>query len=110
MAKDWKYKLGTKLGGLVVLAYLASAIIGLVGSAYGLDDLISFSAWYLWTGVIFTGLLILWFIPRPVDVMLLSPLAVYAGANSLGLTYTVSGIIVAVPLLITILLSLGRKE
>jgi len=97
------------LGGILIFAYLLAAIIGVTGLTLGLDALIGFDAWYFYLGPIFIGLLILWFIPRPLDVILLAPLAIYGGVHKLGLTWTMSTIIVAIPVILVLLLSLGRK-
>ena len=110
MASNWTYKIGQKLGVILFLTYMSAAIIGVTGSAFGLDDLVQFKAWYYWLGIVVAGLLVLWFIPRPVDVLVLAPLAFYAGHHSFGLTYTMSGIIVGLPVLLTVLFSLGKKD
>jgi len=110
MAESFRYRFGKSLGLVLVIAYLLAAILGVGGSALGLDHLVNFGAWYFWVGVILIGLLILRFIPRPFDVALLAPLAVYGGVHQLSLTWTMAGIIVGLPLLLVILMSLGKKE
>ena len=110
MATSWKYRLGKNLGLLLLIIYLIAATLGVVGSAYGLDVLVDFQAWYYWAGAVIAGLLLLYFIPRPIDVMLLAPLAFYGGAKSWGLTWTMSGIIIGLPVFLVILMSLGKKD
>lgn len=110
MATGFKYTFGKYLGGVLFIAYLVAAILGVGGSAHGLDTIMDFTAWYFWLLSVLAGLLILWFIPRPVDVMLLSPLAIYGGVHQWGLTWTMATIIVGLPVIIVLLLSLGHKS
>lgn len=109
MATSFKYKFGKSLGALLILTYVLAAIIGVTGTAYGLDNLLGFKAWYFWLGAVIAGLLVLWFVPRPMDVTLLAPLAIYGGKQELGLTWTMSVILVSIPVILVILMSLGRK-
>lgn len=109
MATSFKYKFGKSLGIVLILAYLLAATIGVAGTAYGLDALIGFKAWYFWLGAVIAALLVLWFIPRPIDVMLLAPLAVYGGVHQFGLTWTMSVILTSIPVLLVVLMSLGKK-
>jgi len=83
--------------------------MGVGGSLLGLKTLIGFDAWYYYLGIVMAGLLLLWFVPRPVDLLLLSPLAVYGGVHQLGLTWTMAVIIMAVPVLLVVMMSVGKK-
>lgn len=109
MTNNFQYKFGRGLGFLLFASYLLAAVLGVGGSAYGLDVAMDFQAWYYWLGSVFAGLLILWFVPRPVDVILLAPLAVYAGVHAFDLTWTMAVIIVGLPVIIVLLMSLGKK-
>jgi len=109
MATSLKYRFGKVLGNILLFAYVLAAIIGVVGSGYGLQDLTQIEGWKLWAGVIPIGLLILWFVPRPLDVILLAPLAFWGLAKIWGLTYLMSGLAVGVPVLIVVFMSLGKK-
>jgi len=109
MASSWKYRFGKHLGVVLIAVYLLAAGLGVTGSAYGLDVLMDFQAWYYWAGAVLAGLLLLYFIPRPLDVVLLAPLAVYGAGSSWGLTWTMAGIIIGVPVIMVILMSLGKK-
>lgn len=109
MATGFKYKFGKSLGPVLILTYVLSAGLGISGSAYGLDVLLDFKAWYYWLGAVAAGLLILWFVPRPLDVVWLSPLAIYGAVHGWGLTWTMAGIIIGVPLTLVLLMSMGRK-
>ncbi len=110
MADGFQYKFGRGLGFVLFGAYLLAAVLGVTGTAYGLDALMDFQAWYFWLGAVIAGLLVLWFVPRPIDVILLTPLAVYGGAQNFGLTYTMAGIIMGLPVLIVFLMSLGKTS
>ncbi len=113
MATSFKYRFGKSLGLILVLAYVLAAIIGVVGGGFGVQALITFpesvQPWMIWTGVIALSLLVLWFVPRGIDVLILAPLAFWGGANALGLTYLMSGLLVGIPVTIVLLLSMGRK-
>ncbi len=109
MATSFGYKFGKTLGGLLILAYMLAAIMGIGGSVLGLDTLVGFTAWYVYAGAIIAGLVLLYFVPRPFDLILLSPLAVYGGVTQLGLTWTMAVIIMAIPVLIVVLMSIGKK-
>ena len=109
MATSFGYKFGKSLGGLLICFYLLAAIMGIGGSILAIEALTGLQAWYYYLGGAVIGLLVLWFIPRPVDILLLSPLAVYGGVHKLGLTWTMAAIIMAVPVILVVLMSLGRK-
>lgn len=109
MATSFKYKFGKSLGIILILSYVLAAANGVAGTAYGLDALLDFKAWYYWLGAVIAALLVLWFVPRPVDVILLAPLAVYGGVHQFGLTWTMAGILTSMPVILVVLLSLGRK-
>jgi len=110
MAEGFRYKFGKALGGFLMLAYVLAAGLGIVGSAYGLDALIDFQAWYYGVGAAALGLAILWFVPRPLDVVWLAPLAVYGAFHGWGLTWTMAGIVIGTPVALVLLLSMGRRE
>lgn len=97
------------MGAVLIFAYIVAAVICLGGTVLALDAFFGLPAWYYGAGVIAAGLAWLYFIPRPIDVLLLAPLAAYGGVHKLGLTWTMAMIIVAVPVLIVVLMSLGRK-
>lgn len=109
MATSFKYRFGKSLGKILLLVYVFAAIIGVAGSGYGVQSLSGFSGWKLWAGVVPIGLLVLWFIPRPVDVLLLAPLAFWGLTTVWEQTYLTSALIVGIPVLIVVFLSLGRK-
>lgn len=109
MASGFGYKFGKSLGGVLIFTYLLAAVMGVGGSVMGLDTMIGFNAWYYFAGAIVAGLLILYFVPRPFDLILLSPLAVYGGVKQLGLTWTMAVIVMAVPVILVVLMSLGKK-
>lgn len=109
MSTSIGYKFGKSLGAILIIAYLIAATMGLAGTVMTLDYIFEFPAWYYGIGVVLAGLIWLYFIPRPIDVLLLAPLAVYGGVHKIGLTWTVAMIVVAIPVLIVVLMSLGRK-
>ena len=109
MATSFKYRLGKVFGNVLLLAYVISAVIGVAGSGYGVQELSGIEGWKLWAGVVPVGVLILWFIPRPVDVLILAPLAFWGLTTVWGQTYLTAGLVVGIPVLIVVFLSLGRK-
>ncbi len=109
MAADFKYKFGKFLAPILVLAYVSAAIIGIIGNIHGAQIITGIEGWMLWLGVIIPCLLILWFVPRGIDLLLLMPLAVYGGVHAMNLSYLTAGLIMGIPVLIVILLSTGRK-
>lgn len=109
MATSFGYKFGKSLGGLLIFAYVLAAIMGVSGSALGLGTLIGFDAWYFYAGAVLAGLLLLYFVPRPFDLLLLSPLAMYGGVKQLGLTWTMAAIIMAIPVILVVMMSVGKK-
>lgn len=109
MAANLGYRFGKSLGAVLIITYIIAAVMCVGGAALALDTIFGFPAWYYWVGTIVTGLVWLYFIPRPIDVLLLAPAAVYGGFHQLGLTWTMAMIIMAVPVLIVVVMSLGRK-
>lgn len=109
MATSFGYRFGKVLGRVLFLAYVFAAIIGVAGSVYGIDAATQFTGWPLWIGTIVVGVLILRFVPRPFDLIILSPLAFWGAAQAWGLTYLMAGLTIGVPVAIVCLLSLGRK-
>ncbi|NNE57413.1 MAG: hypothetical protein HKN36_04835 [Hellea sp.] len=109
IAATFGYRFGKYLGGFTAICYVTAALLGIVAGGFGLGVLTGLAGWQLWAIVIPAALLILWFVPRPVDVILLAPLAIYGAAQNWGLTYTMAGIMVGIPVLLVLILSLGKK-
>lgn len=109
MATSFSYRFGKSLGAVLIIAYMIAAIMCIGGAGLALDSVFNFSAWYYGLGIIVAGLIWLYFIPRPIDVLLLAPLAAYGGVHQLDMTWTMAVIIMAAPVLIVVILSLGRK-
>ena len=73
------------------MAYVTAAVIGVVGTGYGVQALATFpetvQPWMIWLGTTIIGLIILWFVPRGIDVLILAPLAIYGGVQVLSLIH-----------------------
>jgi len=110
MTTGFRYRFGKAMGGLLVFFYLVAILVLLAGLYAGAQ--FHFGQQFLFSG--FVALIVsgffLWFVPRPLDLVLLSPLAVYGWVMGWGLTWTVASLGVALPVVIVVILSLGRRE
>lgn len=109
MAVGLSYKFGKALGLILVIAYLLSAVLIVAGSIEAAKALLGRSDWIIILGTIITCIAALWFIPRGIDVLLLTPLAVYGITIGWGWTWMMAALLVGVPVLIVVFLSIGRK-
>ncbi len=109
MATSFKYRFGKTLGKILIFAYLLAAAIGITGSGFGLGEITTLTGWKIWAVTIPAGLLILRFVPRPLDILLLTPLAFWGVHKTAGLDYLPAGLIVGLPAALVVLLSIGQK-
>lgn len=107
--KNLGYRTGKILGRFLLLFYLLAAGLGIVGSVYGVDAMTHMTGWPIWVGTVVLGLAILRLAPRPLDVILLFPLAFWGAVQGWGLNYMMAGLILGMPVIIVCLLSIGRK-
>ncbi len=108
-SKNLGYRTGKVLGRFLLVSYLLAAGIGVIGSIFGVDAATHRTGWPIWIGTTVLGILILRVVPRPFDVILLSPFAIWGAVQGWGLTYMMAGIIVGLPVMVVCLLSIGRK-
>jgi len=109
MATSFKYRFGKALGLVLVMAYVAAVILITLGAIEAAKHHLGRSEWYIILAVVILCIAALRFIPRPVDVLLLAPLGAYGISIGWGLPWMIAGMIVAIPVLIIVLLSFGKK-
>ena len=110
MSDGFGYKFGQILGFILFATYLFAALITVIGNAYAASVWTEFQAWYFWILPVLACLVILWLIPRPIDLFILSPTAIYGLTYGWSLTWTVAGLLVFTPVIIVGLLSMGKNK